>query len=200
MDREQCRREGPHRTKLPSYLCHNKAVQQLYFPKMIPTVSLILYPLLKHDLAISPSRDNIYFFFQHLFLFLTSIPSWVWEDPITVLTNKIWRKWCHPVTGIALNWPGSFLFQPLGTQQPCCEKLKPRREVSTIKNNQQAQLSPQTTASIKCQHPHEPSQTPSLVKRSDDCSHSWQRTVILEKPPCGNPPTETSQGTEPWRS
>lgn len=55
------------------------------------------------------------------------------------------------VTGIALTWPGSFLFQPLGTQWPCCEKLKPCGEVNTMRNNQQTQLSPQMTASIKCQ-------------------------------------------------
>ena len=37
---------------------------RLYFPKMVPTVPLILYSLLNRDLAISPSRDNIYLFFN----------------------------------------------------------------------------------------------------------------------------------------
>ena len=132
--------------------------------------------------------------------FLTSIPSWVWEDPRTVLTNKIWRKRCHTVTGIALSGLAAFSSSPWEPNDHVVRNSSHVEKSTPWGTINRPNWAPRWQPASSASHPHEPSQTPSLVEPSDDCSRSWQRTVILEKTPCGNRPTETSQSTEPWRS
>lgn len=122
-----------------------------------------------------------------------SLPTLIWENIVTVLNNKMWRKWCHKRASTALNWPSNFLFLPRGTQSPSCKKPFHVERSCTVSSPSWA---PRWQLASSTSHLHGLSQMPRLAELSDDCSPSWRLTIIIWRSSSENCPDETNQCTE----